>query len=279
MEETPKTKIYKMIRELKIVPDKRRQEFLCHIVEGMIKSRSVLFSEIADKIDKAIKISSIERQIQDFFLKVTFNYTNLILFFLSFIHHEKLIISVDRTEWDFGKTQINILCIVASIGKMGVPLYFEMLDNKSGNSNYQDRIDLLTNLIDKIGKERILMLVMDREFIGNKWLSWLKKEAIEFCVRVPKHHKITFQEGDRKSAEEVLGTKKRRYLNEVFVDTVRVNVSLFRDINGDLLYLIGTVNPSKLASWYRKRWAIEVIFQALKNRGFNLEKSCLKNTD
>ena len=34
---------------------------------------------------------------------------------------------MDRTEWDFGKLQINILCISVSIGKMAVPLYFEMV--------------------------------------------------------------------------------------------------------------------------------------------------------
>ena len=54
---------------------------------------------------------------------------------LSFIHHKKLLISIDRAEWDSGQTQIYILCVVASVGKMAVPIYFYMLDNNSGNSN------------------------------------------------------------------------------------------------------------------------------------------------
>jgi len=129
-----------MIRELKVVSHKSRQEFLCSMLEGIIKSRSVIFSEIADKIESASKVESIERRIQAFFKEVSLDYSQLMYFFLSFIHHEQLTLSIDRTEWDFGKTQINILCVVVSIGKMAVPLYFEMLDNNSGNSNYADRI-------------------------------------------------------------------------------------------------------------------------------------------
>ena len=41
------------------------------LIKGVIKSRSVVFSEIADKIDKDIKATSIERRIQDFFQKTT----------------------------------------------------------------------------------------------------------------------------------------------------------------------------------------------------------------
>lgn len=268
-----------MVRELKIVPNKQRQEFICQMLEGIIKSRSVIFSEIADKIDKPIKVESIERRIQDFFKEVSFDYKKLMLFFLSFIPHEKLTLSIDRTEWDFGQTQINVLCVVVSIGKMAVPLYFEMLDNNSGNSNYADRIQLLQKIVKVIGKDRISMLIMDREFIGYKWLSWLKREHIPFCVRAPKHHKITLNDGTTANAEQLIEKGKKVYLRDVFVDLVRVNVSISIDANGDLLYLIGTSKPSELGRIYRRRWTIEVFFQALKARGFNMENSCLRSIE
>jgi len=268
-----------MIRELKVVSHKSRQEFLCSMLEGIIKSRSVIFSEIADKIESASKVESIERRIQAFFKEVSLDYSQLMYFFLSFIHHEQLTLSIDRTEWDFGKTQINILCVVVSIGKMAVPLYFEMLDNNSGNSNYADRIQLFKKIIKVIGKERIAIVIMDREFIGYKWLIWLKQEHISFCVRVPKHHKITLNDGRTIKAEELVEKGKKVYLKDVFVNLVRVNVSISIDANGDLLYLIGTPKPNKLRQIYRKRWTIEVFFQALKARGFNMEKSCLQSLE
>jgi len=279
MEVHPTTKVYKMIRELKIVSHKSRQEFLCSMLEGLIKSRSVIFSEIADKIESPAKVESIERRVQSFFKEVSIDYSQLMLFFLSFIHHKELTLSIDRTEWDFGKIQVNVLCVVVSIGKMAVPLYFEMLDNNSGNSNYKDRIQLLKNVIKVIGKERIAVLIMDREFIGYKWLTWLKQEHIPFCVRVPKHHQITLNDGTKIKAEQLVEKGKKVYLRDVFVDLVRVNMSISIDANGDLLYLIGTSKPSELGQIYRKRWTIEVFFQALKARGFNMEASCLKSIE
>jgi hypothetical protein len=277
MDKNPIDNIYELIRTSKVIGHKNRQEFLCSMVEGVIKSRSVIFSEIADKIDKPIKPSSIERRIQDFFAKVSIDYQQLAAFLMSFVPHDQLTLSIDRTEWDFGQTQVNVLCVVVSIGKMAVPVYFEMLDNNSGNSNATDRINLFKSLISIVGKDRIQMLVMDREFIGHKWLSWLKKEHIPFCVRVPKSHSILLINGEKLRAEEVMQDRRKPYYREnVVVDGVVVNLSLSLDKNGELLYLIGTAQPHTLASWYKRRWSIEVFFQALKQRGFNLEDSSLR---
>ena len=279
MDKNPLAKIYTLVRNLGVVKHKSRQEFLCSLLEGLIKSRSVLFSEIADKIDLGIKTESIERRIQDFFQKVTFDYLQLGRLLLGFVHHHRVVLSIDRTEWDFGLVQVNILCVVVSIGKMAVPVYFEMLDNNSGNSNSGDRISLFKSLVGLIGKERIELLVMDREFVGYKWLSWLKSEHIPFCVRVPKHHKILCRTGERFQAEELLKSKCVFTAQQVVVDQVVVNLALSYDAKGELLYLIGTGEPKVLPKQYKKRWSIEVFFQALKGRGFNLERSCLKNID
>ncbi len=278
-EQSPQAANYALIRSLGVVKHKNRQEFLDLMIGGMIKSRSVQFGEIAHCIEKPIKLESIERLIQDFFLKTDFDYRSLMAYFLCFVHHDKLKLSIDRTEWDFGKTQVNILCIIVSIGKMGVPLYFEMLDNKSGNSNYNDRIALFKEVIQVVGKERIEFVMMDREFIGQNWLSWLKTNKIDFCVRVPKSHKISLLGGETLRAEAVLKEHGSTYLTDVIVDSVVVNCSISIDKNGDLLYLIGTLEPKQLRSVYKKRWTIEVFFQALKGRGFNMELSrlrCLK---
>jgi len=267
---------YKLIRSLGVIKHKKRQEFLDKLIGGIIKSRSVTFPEIADKIDSPNKVSSLERRIQDFFEKVVFNFEKLVSYFLGFIHHDKLELSIDRTEWDFGATQINILCVTVGIGKMGIPLYFEMLDNNSGNSHTDDRIGLFQTLVKQIGIHRIDKLIMDREFIGHDWLKWLKKKGINFCVRVPKHHKITLADGRRVNAEDCWKKDGHRLFKNVIVDGVVVNCVVSTDANGDFLFLIGTLPAKQLKKTYKKRWTIEVFFQALKGRGFNLEASRLR---
>ena len=278
-EQNPREANYELIRSLGVVQHKSRQEFLDLMIGGIMKSRSVQFCEIANSINRPIKTESLERQIQDFFQKTEIDYRQLMVYFLCFIHHDGLQLSIDRTEWDFGKTQINVLCVIVSIGKMGVPLYFEMLDNKSGNSNWEDRISLFKEIIGVVGISRIELLTMDREFIGHKWLNWLKFQKIDFCVRVPKSHTIRLLSGEILKAEAILKEEGSTCFESVVVDGVIVNCSISVDKNGDLLYLIGTLKPSALKPFYKKRWTIEVFFQALKGRGFNLEQSrlrCLK---
>lgn len=181
---------------------------------------------------------------------------------------------MDRTEWDFGRCQVNILMLTASCGSVQVPLFWELLDNKSGNSKTFQRIDLIQKAIHLIGVERIGILIVDREFIGHKWLKYLKNNQINFCVRVPKSHKITLENGDKYVVEHLLGSQKTRRIPQAMVDGVWVSVYLKRLKNDELLFLIGTVNnPAFLPQIYRRRWQIECFFQHLKSRGFDLEST------
>ena len=259
-----------------IVSHLSRQKFVWQFVKALVKTRNVQFPELATELNDEVKEESNERRIQAFFKDVTIDYRKVALLLSMFLPKRKLTLSIDRTEWDFGRCQVNILCITACVGKVGLPLYFEMLDNNSGNSNWQDRIDLLKQCIVLLGKERISAVVMDREFIGQKWLSWLQKEQIPFCVRVPAHHSITLRNGEVYRAEELIATQTTRYFQKAIVDGVRVNVAVRRLANGEMLYVIGSYMAKELISLYRKRWTIEVFFQSLKGRGFNLEGSHLR---
>ena len=69
----------------------------------------------------------------DFFREVELNYQSVALLLLSLLpKKKKLRLCIDRTEWDFGVHQVNILMVVVSSGEITVPLYWEMLDNNSG---------------------------------------------------------------------------------------------------------------------------------------------------
>jgi len=277
MASKPLTKLAELLDQYRIVLHKTRRCFLVDLIQALVSSRSVVFSELADKMDKDIKAESIERRIQDFFQKVDFDYQALLALLICFVPHRKVVLSMDRTEWDRGTHQYNVLCIVASVGKMAIPLYFEMLDNNSGNSNTEDRINILRHIIDTLGAERIEVLTMDREFIGHKWLKWLKNQGVTFCVRVPKSHLIRTLQGDNLRAEELLEQcRGQTLIEDAIVDGVVVNVSVSRGKDGKLLYLIGTLAASQLKGTYRKRWPIEVFFQATKGRGFHMEQTGLR---
>ena len=68
------------------------------------------------------------------------------------------------------------------------PLYRKLLD-KGGSSSTRERKALLNKAIKLLGKERILGILGDREFIGASWFKYLLKNQIEFHIRIPKHIK------------------------------------------------------------------------------------------
>ena len=221
-------------------------------------------------------IKSIIHRLEDFFREVIFDYDALALLLLSFLGKGKIRLCIDRTEWDFGLSKVNILMITACIGSRQVPLYWDLLDNNSGNSNAENRMNLLDKVINLVGVSRIGILVADREFIGHKWLKYLKDKGIRFCIRVPKHHHITLSNGQKFDIES-LASKKALYLKDCLVDNVVVNVSLRKLENDEYLFLISNhKEPTFFEQFYRKRWSIEVFFQSVKKRGFDLESTHIK---
>ncbi len=68
-----------------------------------------------------------------------------------------------------------------------MPLLWTLL-NKRGNSDTKERIALIQRFISIFGKDRIVNVFADREFIGEQWFTWLIEQDIDFFIRVKKLH-------------------------------------------------------------------------------------------
>jgi hypothetical protein len=65
-----------------------------------------------------------------------------------------------------------------------------VLLDKRGNSNTQERMDILTSFIKQFGKISIRGVLADREFIGKQWFKYLKDNGINFIIRIKKMLKL-----------------------------------------------------------------------------------------
>lgn len=74
--------------------------------------------------------------------------------------------AIDRTNWQFGKTDINIFMLAVVHDGVAYPLLFTMLPKK-GTSNSQERIDLVQRYIGLFERGTIDCLLADREFVGE----------------------------------------------------------------------------------------------------------------
>ena len=80
---------------------------------------------------------------------------------------ENLKLVIDRTNWQFGKQNINIFMLGIASKNVAFPLIFSLL-NKKGNSNSEERISLIDRFTKLFGKDCIDCIMADREFVGEK---------------------------------------------------------------------------------------------------------------
>ena len=94
------------------------------------------------------------------------------------------VLSVDRTRWEFGAITINILMLGVVHRGVAFPLFWQLLD-KRGNSNTQERFELLVTVLSLFAPEDIAYLTADREFLGKDWFGLLQADpATRFRIRI-----------------------------------------------------------------------------------------------
>ena len=98
---------------------------------------------------------------------------------------DKVQLNLDRTNSKWGKRNINILMLAIVYRGIAIPIVWTLL-NKRGNSDTKERIALIQRFISIFGKDRIVNVFADREFIGEQWFTWLIEQDINFCIRVKK---------------------------------------------------------------------------------------------
>jgi len=193
---------------------------------------------------------------------------------------EDFVITIDRTNWQFGKIDINIL--VAGIVYKGIafPIVWMLLDKK-GNSNTKERKVLLKRLFQFIGKGHVKAITADREFIGKAWFKWLKDNNIAFYIRVKDNALVTINhrrrpikcifESLKVGESKILRKQRTVYDSKLYVAGAK--------LANEYLIVVTNQKPGNALEMYRLRWEIETLFAALKKRGFNFEDTHLTDLE
>jgi len=85
-------------------------------------------------------------------------------------------LTFDRTNWQWGKTDINILMLAVVYKGIAIPVYWLLL-NKQGNSSTRERIALLKRFVREFGKGRIIKFLADRDKPVKRGSSGCKAKA------------------------------------------------------------------------------------------------------
>ena len=236
--------------------------------------------KIATKINPNENIEVNYRRLSRFFQKFTFEKKAMARLMSSFLPDEKWIVTMDRTNWKYGKVHINILMLAIAYKGIAIPILWVLLpkETKSGNSNYKARIDIIERFIDIFGTEKIKVLVADREFIGKEWFRWLKENKIPFVIRIKEGHRVKIGRGEV-AVKELFGSLN---LNQHAYYRTRKTIYGYQylsliaiKLKDEYLILATNIEQEKALDFYKQRWEIETLFSAYKIRGFNLEETHL----
>lgn len=263
-----------------------RIKFLSLFVIALCKVQAVCFEKLATGFDcKATKLSSL-RRIQRFMASYVLDIDLISKLVYSLLPHQPpYTLTMDRTNWQYGSTDLNILAIGIVYKGAAFPIMFKFLP-KRGNSNTQERIDIIDHFIRLFGKEVIKQLLADREFVGEKWMEYLNDEDINYHIRIRENF---FVKNPRtglliKASWLFCNVKLNQIevLNRIYYvnnQLCYLSASKIKDKNGmpELQIVISFKYPEDAIESYKERWQIESMFKAFKTSGFNLEQTHLSD--
>jgi len=265
--------------------DARRISMMVKLILGILKLGCVCYSKLSKVINPVVLQDSNFKRIQRFMRYFEFSRKGYIQFVwhLFVKKHNWVALSIDRTNWKFGTSNINILMIGISYRGTAIPLIWKLLD-KRGNSNETERVGLMEDLLahlDKDQRAQIRCLLADREFIGKRWISYLRKQPFTFVIRVRSNTRIRKigKASDQKAATvftkkhfKVLRQKRVVWGQQLYIAGQQLTEK-------EWFILVSDQPLSKGKTYYGERWGIEVFFAACKTRGFNFEDTHVTKLD
>lgn len=249
---------------------------LGQIVLGIIMVKTINLVQVSSAFRGKAKQLSNYKRINRFMANFEFSYDRVAKFVVSiFQFSQTWHLAIDRTNWTFGKKDINIFVLSICHHGIAVPLLWKTL-NKRANTNTSDRIDMLNRFIALFGVDKIASLLADREFVGKQWIEYLITTKIPFTIRIKCNFKIPDSQGRPKPAKSLfrnLRPGNTRFLGKRIVLGCSVYVAGEKLLDGTYRIVITDAHPLTALERYSIRHEIETMFGCLKIKGFNFEST------
>ena len=264
--------------------DDRRLQLLAALLVALFQLKTVNLTRLANILDVGAKPESKYRRLKRFFADYSIDaglWAQLIIKLLDL--KGRHILAIDRTLWQFGTTWVNILTLSLVVGNTSVPLFWKVLWHR-GNSNLCQKTALLDCYIAVFGVSQVAYLCGDREFDSIKLVEYLERVEMKFRLRIRSSQPITDKHGKPMAADKLLWTmpigtccqlrRRRKY------GAARVSIEVYRGKTAaESLIVISSCGEAGILADYKRRWAIETLFENLKSRGFELESTRLTDPE
>lgn len=246
----------------------RVADVVCALVEKQTTNQKKLANGLPGSSSPEAKRKRLARCLQDDQLDACF-----LPFLISLLPKGKQVLTLDRTNWAYGETPLNLLVLGVVLEGFTLPLLWVALPH-GGCSDSATRERLVARLLKHLPARRWKALVADREFIGQLWFTFLRTRGIRRVIRLRADTVV-----DELRTEVWFKTVQTGQLQCLFqkgwVYGSLMQVVATRDADGDLVVLATDVSVWETWQVYRLRWSIECTFSSMKTRGFDLERSAM----
>lgn len=261
-----------------------RRETLAWLVVLVMRQGTVCLWRLAAHAETHAALASVQRRFYRFFQYIHLDggLTARVVVALLGLEGKPWTLTIDRTNWFFGRASINILMIAVDWRGVGIPLLWTLLPAR-GNSDAATRLKLFDRLAEVFPDMRIEALIGDREFIGSAWMASLQARKIPFVLRL-KDTQLIRRDGFPTRPVSILARRLQRGHKLIVKQPCRLaegphtpalRIIILRLKSGELLVLAANAKPKAALKRYRARWRIECLFANLKSRGFDLEATHL----
>lgn len=263
-----------------------RIKAMAMVICSLCKVQTVTYAKLASGFETKAEASSSLRRIQRLIAECVIGSDIIAKLILKLLPVKgPYSLSMDRTNWKYSSTNINILTLAVIYDGMAFPVLFKMLD-KRGNSSTTERIELIDRFMSIAGDDSIKHLMADREFVGSEWLNYLNASRIRYHIRIRENFIVRRHEREFKAHWLFHGLRigECKHLRGIYyVNGQPCYLSGSRVKNNEripeLQILVSLCDAKESLDMYRQRWQIETCFKALKSGGFDIEATHVRDLD
>lgn len=251
----------------------RLEDVIRALVEKQTSNQRLLATALPGMASPEAKRKRLARCIRDEQLDDDF----FLRFLISLLPTGKLVLALDRTNWEYGEQPVNLLILGVVLEGFTLPLVWTVIGH-GGSSDTLTREKLVARLLKRLPAVRWKALVADREFVGYLWFAFLRKRRIRRAIRIRADTIIDELRVDDWFGHVRVG-KWHTLLEKAWVYHSLMHVVATRSADGELVVIATDLSIWEVWAVYKLRWSIECTFASLKRRGFDLERSAMTMAD
>lgn len=264
--------------------NKARLDCLVRLLLALFAVRTVNLSEIAVAFTSKSDVSSRYKRLQRFFGRFEIDYSIIARFIFKLFFSEKksIYLLIDRTNWFWGKSKINVFTLAIAYEGLAIPIFWKLLP-KAGSSSFEEQKSLIERFVNEFGKDCIIGCLGDREFASGALFKWFNRQKIPFFIRIKESSTVCIRDQKFVTAKKIFKhlnpNQHRAFGMTVWVFGQKIYLAGSRSERGELMIVATNGNPRVAIAKYLRRWEIESLFASLKTKGFRFEETHMTKLD